>query len=354
MNDKITFSVLVTAYNVEKYIERCIESTLAQTFQDFELVIVDDGSTDKTETICREYARKYSKITFIRQENRGAVYARRVCIQQGVGKYYVFLDSDDYLEQNALETIQATFEKYSCDCVAYGYKSYVEFEKRFEEKREKIDALLPLISNDRKTIVYHFLMSGIFEPLWRKAVRAEILPKETDYSSYYHISRANDLLQSLEAFKNINSVAFIDVKLYVYVRHNDSLTLSFNINRMMHLIEVFNVTYDFIQSDVISLFTPSELSEIIRQRVLIPFFLQILFVCCSKNNVTDKKIVLERMYQSECFVKVGREYLKQKKQLALHHQLRMFLFSRKAYRTLILFDNIFSCISKIRNSLFPH
>ena len=88
-------SVIVPVYKVEKYINQCIDSILAQTFSDFELILVDDGSPDKCGEICDEYANKDPRIHVIHQENAGQGKARNVGMDQAVGKYIIFLDSDD-------------------------------------------------------------------------------------------------------------------------------------------------------------------------------------------------------------------------------------------------------------------
>ena len=89
------FSVLVPVYNVEKYLKQCIESVLNQTYQSFELILVDDGSTDNSGAICDEYASKHKFIKVIHKPNGGLLHTRRVSLAHATGDWYVFLDSDD-------------------------------------------------------------------------------------------------------------------------------------------------------------------------------------------------------------------------------------------------------------------
>lgn len=95
-------SVVVPIYNVEKYLPRCIESVLLQTFTDFELLLVDDGSLDNSGAICDEYALKDARVKVLHQENKGLSGARNVGIENSVGNYVVFIDSDDYVKDNYL------------------------------------------------------------------------------------------------------------------------------------------------------------------------------------------------------------------------------------------------------------
>lgn len=102
---KIKFSVIVPVYNAEKYIAECIESVLNQTFSDLELLLVDDGSPDNSGAICDEYAAKDSRVKVFHQENGGVCAARNTGLDNATGEYVSFVDSDDYLESNALEIL---------------------------------------------------------------------------------------------------------------------------------------------------------------------------------------------------------------------------------------------------------
>ena len=95
-------SMIVPVYQVEKYIGQCIESVLNQTFQDFELILIDDGSKDQSGSICDLYAAKDDRILVIHTENRGAAAARNVGLDHASGRYITFLDGDDYLDEHMI------------------------------------------------------------------------------------------------------------------------------------------------------------------------------------------------------------------------------------------------------------
>ena len=103
------FSIIVPVYKAEKYISECVDSVLAQTFEDFELILADDGSPDRCPEICDEYAKKDSRIKVIHKNNGGASSARNSGIDAACGEYIIFLDSDDYWEGNY--TLQRLAEK---------------------------------------------------------------------------------------------------------------------------------------------------------------------------------------------------------------------------------------------------
>ena len=107
-------SVIVPVYNVQKYLLRCVNSILDQTYKNLEVILVDDGSTDKSSKLCDELARKYSFITVIHQENRGLSVARNVGILEARGEYITLLDSDDSIENDMIEHLFNLIQKYDC------------------------------------------------------------------------------------------------------------------------------------------------------------------------------------------------------------------------------------------------
>ena len=111
MNPEI--SIIVPVYNVEKYLKRCIDSILNQSFTDFELILVDDGSTDNSGEIIDEYAIKDERIKVIHKENGGLSSARNVGIEYSKGNYIAFVDSDDYINKNMYKILYKNAIKYN-------------------------------------------------------------------------------------------------------------------------------------------------------------------------------------------------------------------------------------------------
>ena len=113
-------SVIVPVYKVEPYLRQCVDSVLAQTYTDFELILVDDGSPDACGAICDAYAARESRINVIHQENGGLGNARNAGLDQAVGKYIIFLDSDDYWLPTTLETLYAEAERNQTQVLVFG------------------------------------------------------------------------------------------------------------------------------------------------------------------------------------------------------------------------------------------
>lgn len=124
METKPLVSIVVPVYNSEKYIGECVEMLLSQTYENIEIILVDDGSTDNSYNICKSFSDE--RISLYKKENGGASSARNFGMQYANGKYLFFSDSDDHVEKNAIEVLTNTAEKYSSDCVYYEADNYTE------------------------------------------------------------------------------------------------------------------------------------------------------------------------------------------------------------------------------------
>ena len=131
MNQNIpAISVLIPVYNVEEYLEECVESVLNQSYQDFEIILVDDFSTDKSRDICESLKARDSRIhTIYHASNKGVSAARNTCLRAAIGKYIAFIDSDDLVKPDYLKEMYEIAEQADADVVATGGKEYKKNEK---------------------------------------------------------------------------------------------------------------------------------------------------------------------------------------------------------------------------------
>ena len=133
---EIVISVIIPLYNVEDYIHVCLNSVLKQTYQDFEVICIDDASTDSTAEILDYFVQKDSRIRILKNEsNKGPGFSRNEALKEAKGKYIIFLDGDDWLSLNALETVVEKAEKDNLDFVMF--KNIVHYEKNHEFGWEK-------------------------------------------------------------------------------------------------------------------------------------------------------------------------------------------------------------------------
>ena len=129
MTEKIT--VIVPVYNVEHYLDKCLDSVIKQTYKNIEIIVVNDGSTDNSGEICQEYAQKDNRIVYIEKENGGLSDARNAGLDQMTGSYVTFVDSDDWIEQDYVETLYQKITEYQADIAIGNYYSFDEERSLF-------------------------------------------------------------------------------------------------------------------------------------------------------------------------------------------------------------------------------
>ncbi len=214
----ILFSVLVPVYNVEQYLDDCVESVLAQTYPHYELILVNDGSTDSSGEICDRYAARYDNIRVFHKENVGQLHTRKYALDHAKGDYCVFLDSDDYLDVQMLERMHDTIARTDCDCVIFGFKRVCD-GKVISVTADKEDRVV----TDKRELYRTCFLSSAYNSVCRKVVRTSLL-QGIDYAAYYHIKHGEDLLQSLDILRQCRCVAFLKEALYNYRYNPASVT----------------------------------------------------------------------------------------------------------------------------------
>ena len=169
-------SVIVPVYNVEKYIRRCVDSILAQTFEDFELILVDDGSPDNCPAICDEYAAKDNRVRVIHQENGGVSGARNAALNVATGEYIAFCDSDDWWETGFLESMVSSAHSSRADMVMTGYRAVDDNGKELWcAKNEGGQFVLRSDLQRTEFIICSILCGKTRWEVWTKLFRANII-----------------------------------------------------------------------------------------------------------------------------------------------------------------------------------
>ena len=171
----ILISIIVPVYNVEPYLRQCFDSLLAQTYRNIEIVVVDDGSTDSSGAICEEYASRDNRIKLAHQKNQGLSASRNHALDRAKGEYFMFVDSDDYVEPTFCErTLQLALDNH-VKCVNFGYISHYrgQVKKCMPKSCRIIDAeegIRHLILSD-EVAIYNFTMVRIYHRLLFRDIR---------------------------------------------------------------------------------------------------------------------------------------------------------------------------------------
>lgn len=229
-NPLVTF--VVPVYNVEKYLDRCVESIVNQTYTNLEIILVDDGSPDNCPQMCDEWAKKDSRINVIHKENAGAGMARNAGLDNANGDYIFFIDSDDYVSTQIAEKCLLNAEKYNSDVVIFGRCDTFEDGKQIE-KRIRAEKMLFDHSAIRNELIpamltYEF---GIGMSIWSKMYKTETIKKLNKRFVSERELFSEDVYFAIDFFSDIETVSILNENLYYYFVRENSLSRSFNPER---------------------------------------------------------------------------------------------------------------------------
>ncbi len=219
-----TFSILIPVYNQKEYLPYCIDSVLRQTIDDYEVILVDDGSTDGSSKLCEEYRRKYSaKIQVIHQANAGVFAARRRALHAAKGSYVLFLDGDDAYRPDALEVLLRTIEEQQAEVILYNASVTDDFRRPygkapFSEKRVFMD-------ESKKEIYTALCKTHQLNSLCCKCIRRQLLSDErVDGTGAVFLGYGEDLYLSIPVLDKAKKIVFLKESLYFYRQHDESVT----------------------------------------------------------------------------------------------------------------------------------
>lgn len=222
------FSIIVPIYNVEKYLHECVDSILSQTFHDFEIILVDDGSPDACPDICDEYKQKDSRIKVIHKENGGLSDARNAGLELAKGEYIIFIDSDDYWDDNkALEKIYNIIAERSPDVITW------RFKKLFEDSG-KIVPYGYSISKEKETIFSELLKSRnmAVSAVWKAIKRELFTSSQLEFEKGVYSEDIEWCARLLTVAKNIIPS---NLDFYVYRQRSSSISHAVGDRNIEHL-----------------------------------------------------------------------------------------------------------------------
>lgn len=236
-------SVIVPAYNVEKYLEKCINSIINQTYSNLEIILIDDGSPDKCGIICDEYAKKDKRIKVIHQKNAGLSAARNTGIENANGKYISFVDSDDYLSNDYIETLYNLLVKTDSDVSAVNYLRVNEDDdnpiRNITAKNENV------IIYENKDVVKEMLIKKTFQNIvWNKLYKREIIgnhrfPKGINYEDIYF---------SYEVLTEAKKIAYTNRECYFYLKRESSISRVSSEKNLLDFLYVVFYKYNGIKN----------------------------------------------------------------------------------------------------------
>ena len=220
-------SIIIAVYNIENYIRKCLDSVISLDGDDIEILIVDDGSSDNSLKICKEYQKKDKRIRIIHQENKGLSSSRNVGIDNAKGEYIWFIDGDDYLPKNALKPIRKYLDKY--DIICFNYNNVYNDKVIKDKNLKKYDDV-----HAKYILSFPSACNKVFK---RKLFNNDRFPEDCCYNDVY-------IIPTLAT--KTDKIIFIDDCLYNYVYRDKSLSHSrkFNLSDSLYCLEhVYDTVY---------------------------------------------------------------------------------------------------------------
>ena len=238
-NDLI--SIIIPVYKVEKYLEKCIESVLKQTYTNLQIILVDDGSPDNCGKICDEYAKKDSRIEVIHKANGGLSDARNVGISKAKGRYIGFVDSDDYIKENMYEILLNLIKKYDADvsiCNLYDVidgNEYIRNKENGIREYSRLDILKEVL-----------LDKNIQSYAWNKLYKKELF----DEIKYPIGKKYEDIGTTFYIFEKCNKIVVTSEPEYYYLKRSDSLVNNVTESTVFDYMELILQRYLYINDNI--------------------------------------------------------------------------------------------------------
>lgn len=325
------YSVLIPAYNVENYIVECVESILKQDdmsleeiYNNVEIIIANDGSTDKTGEKCDELAKKYRNIQVYHKDNEGLLLTRTFLRKKAKSEYILFLDADDKWESNILKTLNNYIKKYnSPDIISFGFQLWKNSDYISYERNRNV--IFCDSSNIEKAWTM-LLCSDKYNSIWSKAIKRDIVQAISIDEKYQTIKRGEDKMQCILSFEKSKNVLFIPDSLYDYRIDNESMTRTFNPNYFDEIIIVDNFTLKKLKYISVNKNNYIKWAENLLNKL-------IDYILGATNSLTYKDAKLNiNTYIDDTTVKEAIEYAK--KSCKIKTKIKVYLILLKQYKIL--------------------
>lgn len=318
MEQRKTVSVIIPVYNADAFLDRCLDSVLTQTYYELEIILIDDGSNDRSAEICDDYALKDERVHVIHKENSGVSSTRNVGIDNADGNYILFIDADDYIEKNMIAEMLSCAEKNSSDIVMCGYS----IDKNSNAESAQMDYLMSY--TDPKEIkaglisrYYTDNHNGLYS-LWNKLISASVF-SSANIRFDDSLKRGEDAWFVFQCLKQCRRVDFVPVSFYHYCQNESSV---------MHAI--YDDQYDKWVDMRCRLLKEREILDIqIDYDSFYKEFLYKTIIYCRELSIKGNTGEIRRIINDEFFLKAA------KYSRCLPAKVKMVLLSCRCHLTLI-------------------
>lgn len=292
INDKELISIIIPIYNSSKYLERCLLSVINQTYNEIEIILINDGSTDNSIEICNAYRKLDSRIKIIDKQNDGVSVARNIGIDYSKGRYLMFVDSDDWIDKNAINEMYKLMKTYGVNIVKCNFVN----ENNIKPKINNVNELLvnvPISSDEFYKIVYNTICSSdFFNSVWGQLVDRNVIKNSFDKNLIF----GEDYLFSVEMILNSEKIYITDRPFYHYFLNNTGICKNIEKNIIKRKIENITFVYERIIYILNCKINNTEL-----KMLYIRFFKELIlnyYNLIGQHSCTNKKI-LNNIFNNE-------------------------------------------------------
>lgn len=242
--DRKFFSIIIPVYNSEKFLEYCIQSILAQSFESYEIILIDDGSTDNSGDICDYYKKEFpNNFIVIHQKNSGQLYARQAGLRIASGEYVFFVDSDDALAEDSLKYLNTVICENNADMCILNWR-YMKQDNSL--RKDDIKGLFEegVISKDK--LFKKVVQTDNLNPLWLKVCKRSLFDLNKKAEDFSFIRHGEDLLQSLPAMAKAEKIYYTSRVIYHYRINDNSVVHTVDPERYKTLFVVRPELYKYL------------------------------------------------------------------------------------------------------------
>ena len=337
MKEQPQVSIIVPVYNVENYIERCLNSLVNQTFKDIEIITINDGSTDKSLELINKYVKEDIRVSVIDLGDEGVSYCRNLGVEKANGKYIMFVDSDDWIDFNMVEVMYKKAEENNIDLVMCSYiREFKDHSKEkifnlpeeiiYKEDKVKNELLRKLVGPVKEELSNPEMLDAL-GTVWGKLYRADILKEnKLKFVDLNEIGSAEDTLFNIFTFNYLSKVMFLNKHMYHYWRDNPkSVTSQYNPKLKEQRKVFFKYISDFIKENNFEQVFEEALNNRICTSVL-----GLGLIECSKNNkisrinkIKNIKIIINEEYIRNAYKNLELKYF------SIHWRIFYFFIKNK-------------------------
>lgn len=305
MNNPL-ISIIVPAYNVADYLSTCLDSLLHQTYSNIEIIIVNDGSTDRTLDVIKLYHSKDKRIRLIDQANKGVSECRNIALKKALGEYILFVDADDWLDDNTVHTCLEMMQKIDADVCFFSYvsefpkKSHIRSlysDNRIFEGRDCENLQRRMIGPIREELAMPQYLDS-YGTIWGKFYRKGLL-KGVSFEDLKKIGSAEDSLFNCFVFQKVKKAVYINHPFYHYRRNNVSVTSRFRPHLLQQWTCLFEKMAETAQNE--------ETKEALQNRIAISLLGYSLNVYAADLNFWQKKQLISICLNSPIYEKAYQQ-----------------------------------------------